>query len=707
LRKTLLFHFCITFLFLVLPLSAGASNGLVSQDEALEKTKEIFPALAGARDTDIDFELFSDDSGRSQWSVLWIDPDSESYADVVINAEDGTLTYCDLFKEEKTLSVPEKFITRQEAQALAYSFACRHQPKRMESAVLDEDYFDRTFQLDRKYSFTWRHEAAGIPVEGNTITVHVDAATGSVTGFECFWKDISYLPPNNAMDIGEFSSRAVEQLGVFPFYAALPSPSGGLEAKLCYTVDSANHYFDAETGKPLDNSGKDLSWEEAKLVFTGLTPEQKPNQQVTLSGYGRRISFEEAEKAAGAFFEKMGLQGTLEPLGITSNAQPGCGPEELWNYALTPPDESQEPSFVYLSIKAFNGRIAGYDRIFYGGYEDSNHKEITLDEALHTARIFLGAAGIHEQDYFLMPQQATDYNGTDDVYRFWWCRKINGIPSEDFLGIEVSRIYNEVSFFSESFNSLSSFQSVEGLLPPEQAAAKFKEIKPFELIYIWPEGSDNTGPPILAYRVDSKRFRIEAKSGELLDPGLSFWGSMLAGYDHNLRSHWARAPLTLLSETGRLPFPWLFQANTTVKKREALRIMELVTSKASPKLTDLSPFADMPESDRDVLYAIHAVKNDILKPGGNFGPDTSLTREDLAVWIINAMGYKEVADSPVSMNVRSKDASKISKDKTNHVALAQGFRLMNNDKNGNFRPKDPVTWAELAVTIMRAFPRLK
>ena len=705
-RRILLLSFFIFSLFLGFPFAAHG----VTQDEALERAKEIFPQALAGKESELEIQLFEDEYGKSQWGLYWTDPAGDSYFDILISAGDGSLTYCDIQTKEDALKVPEKILTREEAERIAYQFATGRHPGKMASVVPYKDYLTPDFKLDRGYSFAWQQVIGVVPVEDNYIVVNVEAVSGTVTGFECHWQEASPTAPGTIMSLEEFSSQAMDRLGAFPYYIALPSTEGGFEAKLTYSVDSATHYFDAGTGAPLDDNGSEISWEEARL-FSNLVIQDKPGQETALSGFGRGITSAQGEKIAAGFFEKIGLKGIMNEAGISRDNRPGYW-EELWNYTLSLSTENDaDISYIIMSVKAANGRIARYYREYYDEYygdpESTPGTEISYDQALQTARSFLSNAGIQETgNYILMPQMAIHYDDARNVYRFWWCRTINGIPSDDYLGVEVSRRHGQVVYFYEASSPVSSFASMEGILSASQAAELFKEIQPFQLTYVR-YGEDTTAQPKLVYGIDIKKNSIEAHSGTVFAPEASLWSFILESYDEKLQDHWGQAPLNLLSETGRLPFPGLFDPNGTVKRRDGLRIMELVTAKVHPEQKDTSPFSDVPETDRDILPVIHAAKNDILESGGALRPNDPLTREDLAVWIINAIGYKEVAESPVSMEVQSKDASKISKGKRNYVALARAFKLLTDDRGGNFRPQDPVNWGQLAAAITRAFPKLE
>lgn len=62
---------------------------------------------------------------------------------------------------------------------------------------------------------------------------------------------------------------------------------------------------------------------------------------------------------------------------------------------------------------------------------------------------------------------------------------------------------------------------------------------------------------------------------------------------------------------------------------------------------------------------------------------------------------------PVKIELKMADAELVNENSRNYVAIACGLGLMQGDDNGLFRPADQVTWAELAVLVTKAAPRLR
>jgi len=73
-----------------------------------------------------------------------------------------------------------------------------------------------------------------------------------------------------------------------------------------------------------------------------------------------------------------------------------------------------------------------------------------------------------------------------------------------------------------------------------------------------------------------------------------------------------------------------------------------------------------------------------------------MSREDLAVWLVNSLGYQEVAAIKNRIDTPFKDADQIAPDKANYVGVVEGLRLLRVDASQCFHPQDAIKWAEMA-----------
>ncbi len=96
-----------------------------------------------------------------------------------------------------------------------------------------------------------------------------------------------------------------------------------------------------------------------------------------------------------------------------------------------------------------------------------------------------------------------------------------------------------------------------------------------------------------------------------------------------------------------------------------------------------------------------AVEVGIIKPSSqSFSIDSPITREELAVWYIRVLGLEQAAKHSSIYKLNFVDANKVQPEYTGYVALATSMGLLKTEQN-NFNPDQEVTYAELAVSIIR------
>jgi hypothetical protein len=215
--------------------------------------------------------------------------------------------------------------------------------------------------------------------------------------------------------------------------------------------------------------------------------------------------------------------------------------------------------------------------------------------------------------------------------------------------------------------------------------------------------------PVVALRfAHPQESGIDARTGQLVSTARFSTGAQ--GQDYEIpRDHWAAVPLAFIARSGLLPEKD-FAPDSPVRRRDAVRVLAGVTDSGnrSPGENDQATgFNDITPNDPDFSAIQTAVSSGILSGTGNFKPDQPLTRDTLAVWLVKALGYDEVAAMPVKIELKTTDAAQVPESSHNYAAIACGLGLMQGDDEGRFRPLDQVIWAELAVLVTRAAHNLQ
>ncbi|OPY56242.1 MAG: hypothetical protein A4E55_02169 [Pelotomaculum sp. PtaU1.Bin035] len=257
------------------------------------------------------------------------------------------------------------------------------------------------------------------------------------------------------------------------------------------------------------------------------------------------------------------------------------------------------------------------------------------------------------------------------------------------------------------------FPAPEGIITSEEAEKIFLESVSLKPVYFFPweeKGMKPGNSPVLSLAFDDNGDAvIDARTGQLVKLGLravlqdNQAGSVVPP------EHWAASSLAILASSGLLPAED-FDPDGPVSRRDAVRVLLSASdSYYYPHEQDgiKIDFSDIAPDDPDYAMVQSAVRMGVLVDSGHFYPEQPVTREDLAVWLVRALGYNDVADMPVKIELKAADAGLVSEQAFNYVAIACGLGLISVDENDMLRPADQATWAELASLVVKATPRLR
>ena len=152
--------------------------------------------------------------------------------------------------------------------------------------------------------------------------------------------------------------------------------------------------------------------------------------------------------------------------------------------------------------------------------------------------------------------------------------------------------------------------------------------------------------------------------------------------------------------------PKTFNGDAVVSKGEAIKIM--MNSLTYIYETNISESESMKQSFTNIdskhnsYQAIErAVEAGILKTDlKTFDVNSPVTKEELAVWYIRALGLEQAAKEYNIFKNEFTDGKKVNEAYTGYVILANSLGLLRAEKN-QFNPTKEVTYADLAVSSIR------
>lgn len=710
------------------PTSEGNKDSpRISEDEALKIVKSLFPEIIGESKPDIQLNSESY-QGRNIWQIHCYErmrhggPGMPAGYNVSLDADTGEIL--NMSWRSNTPAATKEIIPKREAQKTAEQFIQKLQPERFKNLQLQQspaEHYYRLPNLDIVHRFYWARGENGLKVDYDGINVSVDAFSGQIVGFNMNWQPEVKLPAaGTPLPAEELAEKATDELGMALIYQVPHRNYTGKspEAKLIYQLNTRELMFNATNGKAVDTQGKEKDIKDIRMFedipkISGVNNPPDPP--------GQRITSEKAKSTAESFFRSLGIEGEAEMGGGGSSAGGPFGNQEFWSFGIVSQDSDRHDSGSQVSIHypasqvgidQATGRVVNYHKYGSETQAATGSPKISREEALAKADAFIKNIAPEYSPYLAPEKNQVDMYETDNEqnYSFNFYRVVNGIPfPQDGIHIGISSDGKIRDYFCEWHKV--SFPAVQNIVAPEKAAGKWLELSPLQPAYFIPREREKTGnQAILVYRPDNDGFSaIDALTGA----PVAYDGrpvTKASGNGYNYKQSRAAQYLEILAGNGILPPPEQFSPTSAVKKRDVARLITAsmgnyydygYDEKREQQFRDVNP--EDPDFNAIQAGAILGVYN----KGGNFNPEQPVTRLTLARWIVNAMGYAEVAQ--ISNNIASsyKDIASLSAADRNYIGLAQGLGIMPDDETGFFRASDSVTWEELATAAINSAPQIR
>jgi len=336
--------------------------------------------------------------------------------------------------------------------------------------------------------------------------------------------------------------------------------------------------------------------------------------------------------------------------------------------------------------------------------ESAQEKKMTKSEAKEKAIQYL-----KEYVPSYLHQYAEEVNESyyagNGIYHFMFPRIVNGIPvSGDQISVSVAEDGTLLLLSVDQIN-IDHWPAAANVISKEEAKKKFSDSLSLELRYVnesydIEKDSHYDLVYLPLYNGVTPSF-IDAYTGE--------WQKLFQqGSDQTVSHSWAEEELNYLIKTGILDVEdaKTFNGNAAITKGVAIEV--LVRSLThSYDLYDTELNGESEQSFENIsedhpLYHVleRAVSMGILEGEGTFDDKAAITREELAVWYIRALGLEKAAKQEI-YQLTFADKDQVEKENTGYVALANSFGLLTANKQGNFYPDDNVTYAQLAKSIFR------
>lgn len=595
-------------------------------------------------------------------------------------------------------------VTKQEAQEAATAFLNKFSGDGQYQLDNTGDYYsgNQTLIEPIRYSFSFVRTENKIPVSDQRIQVTV-LGSGEIVEF--------YRYP---MTFGQ--QTYADATKVLPKEEILKKVKENLSIDLQYTVD-----FKYQTGEPyvklsyqptsggLGINALSGDWKTAS-GFSSDLPEEKGLELITTEPLEPRETDFSVEKAKKFAQELLAIDSDKVKLIIESIS-------ERENYkgqdviAIQYMYESQNGGHgTELELDRQTGEIIQYydikrDVLGETGEENESGKTLSTEEALKQAVEYLKEYSPSYLHNYAIPQAESHFEEGQGLYHFTFPRVVDGIlVNGDQISVSVSTD-GSLRGLTVDQQNIENWPSTEEIISQEAATAEFMKQLNLDLRYMKEtEGTEDNHYHLVYLPVFNGNLysSLDAVTGE--------WNRTNNEEDglQSVSHPWAEKELNYLLHAGILEIEddQAFDANEQITKGDAIEIV----------MKSLTPFYEIYYSEEEnggqsfdnidpehPLYLVieRAVAMGILETEeSNFDENAPLTREELAVWYVRALGLEQAAEHSGIYQLKFADAKKVQDEYIGYVALANSLGLITTS-NGRFNPDGEVTYAQLSVSIFR------
>ncbi|AIQ20211.1 hypothetical protein H70357_28535 [Paenibacillus sp. FSL H7-0357] len=714
---------------------ADATKAKFTQEQAIAKLRELFPALKDATVNNVQLgssQSYPASTNQMIWNIQWqIQEGNIGHgfsSEVDANNGDIINTYLSFSQEKNESYYPPK-ISKTQALEIAKAFVVKAASAVKSSDLkLEENagynYYTNTLFGPVQYGYNFSILKNGIPSGSDSINIIVDG-NGNVTQFSKSSQGLEYPSAVPKITLEQAQKQFAEQFDVGLFYTPIYKNGKPNNWILSWRpIEQTLYPIDALTGKRIDYEGKE--WVSNKVAYSEVVKSKDVFQ-------ARSSNTELSAKEAAQLVEKLAyipadrklISQTLRNDFQDTNRKiwqlywGGGSGNEGFIGAGYPEQSSAE-------IDAKTGEILQYQIQAYGIQGTKKEepapaggKKLSEAEAKVKALSLINSLYPQASQKLKLVEYGDNLSKTSDGsgYRYQFIRYHQGIPvSDSTITLSLDLYGRLVSYMGNRINGID-----EITLEPEATISKKEALESYKLKYqtklkYTQVGGYNTYNTYVTPKVKLVYDTVIDESNgfyQVLDATTGKWGAVyeyLGQQDIQLsatdiKGHAAEQELSeLVSRHVITP-----DADGKVNPDQEITVGDWLTylAKASnPNFSNFysnnerkpvagvkpeNPYYDAVNYSADRKWIS---KDEVLQVEGK------LTREQLAVLLANFLKYNKLTaylDKDVTVSQFS-DSSAINN--KGAVALVVKLGLLKDD-NGKFNPQQTVTKAAAASVIMK------
>ncbi|AIS52062.1 propeptide PepSY amd peptidase M4 [Thermoanaerobacter kivui] len=698
-KKFISIAIALAFLFtLMIPsnMAQAQADTKISLKQAIEIAKEKL----GIGESGYEFNSsYNEYANKKYWNLNW-NSTSKGSISVTVDADTGRITnfYSWTPAQQSELRIPK--YTQEEAKKVAVEFIQKLVPDLFKQTKENTSVNNYSSYYSPDYSFTFERIVNGIPFPSDSIYVSVNKSTLKVTSYYLNWNDYSFPEPKDIISKEKAIEIFKEKLGIELMYNLVYDQVYGSEPKavLVYGIFQ-NAPIDAKTGKIIRN---DYYYEPMYGGGGGegmSSQKLSPEEQKAVDNAEKYISKDKAiEIVKNSLPFPLGSEYKLTNVNLyTGYDYPPAKSNPMWSLYWS---YNKDNKYYYVSatVDAATGEFKSF---FKGGPDDNMQDKkpaYTEEEMKKTAEDYLKK---------IVPDKfsKTEYQNINPennkmiempTYSFRFVEKANGIlcPFNN-ISVTVSPYTGEIVGYALSWTDVK-LPSSENIISLDEAYKILFENAEFSLMYApnYDYKSPDKPPTInLVYQLNFYNY-IDAKTGQIIDysgkPVVKKSETTFKDIDGN----WAEKDIKLLVQIGIIDTKDdKFYPEHNILQKDFIKM--LIKAIQPPYYDPIPPKS----SDEYSYFYDVAIQKKIITEKEK-KPDTLVTREQAAKYLVNALGAGYIADLNDIFVINFKDADKISSSSKGYIAIVSGLKIMRGS-NGYFYPDLYLTRAEAAAVLVR------
>ncbi len=636
----------------------------------------------------------------SEYELRWYTEDNEESISVTINSFGDIINYSHQSRADYNSGPRFAIYDADALSTLALEWLQKINPGWETELVFNPSVFSPQSNIySENTSISFTRVVNGIPFLNDNVYFNMNNRTGEVIHMTATHTYADAIP---SVNLAFGTEKASEEFFRKSPLKLIYSTAADDKAELIYTPESPYIKINAQTGELVNSSKIYASKEEYSSLEAPASAAMDTNRGENklseselnnLDEIKALIPRDELEARARALantgLDNASLKSFSYGRAYTGKENTLCYNAELrFVFNSGNADEYN----AYVTFDAQTGELIRYSAYNYKNqYTKSDISNADTESALKAAKDFLTryaseqSMGVNQDT-----TGAPDYDGN---LSFNFVRHENGIPfPENYVNITVDSEFGRICNFYKSWSPDTEFSSPDGTMSIKEAEQKFAENLGFELSYMqsYTEGSDNPDI-VLAYTLNTDRgSSINAKTGE---PN-GYLDTSLILYPNDISNHYAKEQITALTDAGIIKVsPELpeFRPDETITHRELAAMVARLSYRYD--VWEIPALVDFMRS------------NNLLKNDERFEPEKPAIRTDGVMYIIRALGYREIAELDGIYTCSFADKDSIPNEHLGYVTLAKALKLVKGDENGCFNPNAMLSRADTAIMIYNYLAR--